>query len=179
MKVTILNFSGRKNGNCSAVSRYIARKHEHLSLFLFDIHSHFTTCGSCDYECLKPELTCPNLTELQRKIMDTICRSDLVYYIIPNYCGMPCANYYAFNERSVGYFNLNRSKMETYMSVRKRFVIISNAENEQFVYAMQQQTDELPDILYLKTRKYGKQSIAGNILESDAAKADLDAWLSY
>ena len=109
--------------------------------------------------------------------MDAVTNSDTAYFIIPNYCGMPCANYYAFNERSVGYFNLDRNKMKAYMSVKKKFVVISNTESDQFVNALRQQVNEDPDIVYLKTRKYGKQSIAGDILESEAARADLDAWL--
>lgn len=177
MKIAILNFSGRTNGNCSAIGRYIADKLEQTTVFLYDISNNMTPCGNCDYECLKPAECCPNMSDFHKGVMDTVLSCDLAYFIVPNYCGVPCANYYAFNERSVGYFNLDRKKMQAYMSVKKKFVVISNTETEHFVSAMQQQTNDKPDILYLKTRKYGKQSIAGDILESNAAKADLDAWL--
>ena len=63
------------------------------------------------------------------------------------------------------------------MSVRKRFIIISNTESN-FTEAMQQQTNDQPDILYLKSRKYQKQSIAGDLLTSKAAKSDLQAFLT-
>lgn len=63
------------------------------------------------------------------------------------------------------------------MSVRKRFIIISNTESN-FTEAMQQQTNDQPDNLYLKSRKYQKQSIAGDLLTSEAAKADLQAFLA-
>ena len=102
--------------------------------------------------------------------------SDLVYFIVPNYCGYPCANYFAFNERSVGYFNMDPLRMDRYMSVTKRFIIVSNSEDH-FAEAMQQQTNEIPDILYLRSSKYGKQSIAGDIMDSDEAKAVLEAFL--
>lgn len=49
---------------------------------------------------------------------------------------------------------------------------------EGFEDAMRQQTNEEPQILYLKSRKYGKRSTDGDLLESDAAKADLDECLS-
>ena len=68
--------------------------------------------------------------------------------------------------------------MEKYMTVQKRFIIVSNSE-EHFVQAMQQQTNDIPDILYLQSSKYGKQSIAGDILDSDEAKADLEAFLFH
>jgi len=101
-----------------------------------------------------------------------------VYYVIPNYCGYPCGNYFAFNERSVGYFNMNRELMNHYMSVPNRFIIISNTEDDNFVNAMRQQTEDTPNILYMQSRKYGKRSTAGDLLDSEAARADLDAYLA-
>ncbi len=68
--------------------------------------------------------------------------------------------------------------MNRYMNVPKRFIIVSNTEGNNFEAAMQQQTNEVPKILYLMTRKYHKQSIAGDILSSKDAKADLAAFLS-
>ena len=177
-KVVILLFSGRSNGNCAAISAMIERFYMRTNVLSFVInHDSFPSCGGCDYECLKQGMNCPNLTEEQRQIMDTITECDLAYFIVPNYCGYPCANYFAFNERSVGYFNLDRALMEKYMDVKKRFIIVSNSE-ENFTQAVRQQTNQEPDILYLKTRKYQKQSIAGDLMTSDAARADLQAFLA-
>ena len=64
-----------------------------------------------------------------------------------------------------------------YLDVRKRFIVVSNTEGESFKQALQQQTNDVPEILYLKTRKYDKISIAGDLLESAAAGADLKAFL--
>lgn len=104
-------------------------------------------------------------------------QADLVYYIVPNYCGFPNASYFAFNERTVGYFNSNRDAMMQYMSIQKKFIVISNTESEMFYNAMQQQA-ERPNILYLKTSKYGKQSIDGDVLDAMEARADLEAFLA-
>ena len=101
-----------------------------------------------------------------------------MYFIVPNYCGFPCASYFAFNERSVGYFSGKKQLLDRYLSVRKRFIIVSNSEDEVFNQAMQQQVSSKPDILYLKSRKYGKQSIAGDIMDSNTANVDLDVFLS-
>ena len=170
--VTILSFSGRDHGNCAAVSAHLKSRYTDSATYTVDLQP----CGNCDYECLRDGNICPRLDPKQSEIMDSVCRSDLVYFIVPNYCGYPCANYFAFNERSVGYFNQDRSKMEQYMNVPKRFIIISNTEG--FETMMQQQTNDQPDILYLKSAKYGKRSIAGDILGSDAARADLNEFLA-
>ncbi len=177
--VVILTFSGRNNGNCAQITEFIEQHYMQTNVHTILIgNEDFGPCGGCDYECLRMDLTCPKLTERQKKIIDEVCVSDIVYFVVPNYCGYPCANYFAFNERSVGYFNLDRARMNRYMNVPKRFIIVSNTEGNNFEAAMQQQTNEAPKILYLKTRKYQKQSIAGDILSSEDAKSDLAAFLA-
>ena len=52
-------------------------------------------------------------------MMDVIRSSDLVYYVVPNFCGMLNAVYYSFNECSVGYFNTDRAAMVLYTAVKK------------------------------------------------------------
>ena len=174
---TVLSFSSRVDGNCAKISKYISNYHNQTNVPIFNIDSeNYSPCNNCDYECLQPGMRCPNLNQAQIEIMDSICNSDLIYFVIPNYCGQPCANYYAFNERCVGYFNMDREKMKQYLNVRKRFIVVSNTEG--FEQAMKQQTANDPEILYLKSGKYQKKSIAGDILDSAAARADLDAFLA-
>ena len=136
-----------------------------------------TPCGGCNYECLTPGVVCPAVNDHQKEVMDAVCDSDMVYTIVPNYCGYPCANYFAYNERTVGYFNLDRELTKKYMSVPKRFVVVSNTEGDNFVNALRQQTNEEPVILYLKSGKYRKRSTAGDIMDSVDAQADLRAFL--
>ena len=76
-----------------------------------------------------------------------------------------------------GYFGGGRSKFDQYMSASKNFIIVSNMDSEQFSIAMKQQTSAEPEILYLKSGKYQKRSIAGDILESAEARGDLEAFL--
>lgn len=179
-KVVLIRFSSRDFGNSAAVSRIVSDYYANEEVHSFTVDSNtIRPCNNCNYECLMPEQTCPNLTIAQKETMDAICNADLAYFIVPNYCGYPCANYFAFNERSVGYFNMSRELMEKYMDVPKRFIVISNSEEDNFVSAMQQQVNGDPVILYLKSGKYGKKSIVGDIMHSEAAKADLEAFLQY
>lgn len=174
--VCILNFSDRISGNCSNICSYIANYHKKSNIRLFDIPKLFSPCSNCDYECLKPGVVCPNLTQHQNELLEYIAGCDITYYVVPNFCGFPCASYFAFNERTVGYFNMDRERMHRYMAAYKRFIIVSNTESATFANAMAQQAKE-PDILYLKTSKYGMRSTAGDLLESDAAVADLQQFL--
>ena len=176
--VAILNFSTRKAGNCAHVGEFITAYHKDDQVKTFMIDNRIAPCGGCDYECLNPAAKCPNVSAYQEEVMQAVMQSDVTYMIVPNYFGMPCSNYYAYNERGVGFFNMDRGVMGQYMNAKKRFVIISNTETVMFDQAMRQQTKEEPDVIYLKTGKYGKRSTAGDILDSEAAQADLLAFLN-
>ena len=176
--IVLIRFSSRLHGNCSSISSYIANYYNADNVTEYTVNTHILQpCNDCDYECLQPGKHCPNLNEKQTQIMDSICSADLVYFIVPNYCGYPSANYFAFNERSVGYYHMDRALMQKYMAVSKRFIIVSNTEGQNFTNAASQQTSGEPEILYLKTSKYQKRSIAGDILDSEDAKQDLYAFL--
>ena len=178
--IILIRFSSRDTGNCAAIANQIKDYYgaDQTQSFIID-SAVAVPCGNCDYECLKPDRKCKNISIQQANIMEAVCNASLVYFIVPNYCGYPCANYFAFNEKSVGYFNMDRSLMQKYMRVPKRFIIVSNMESDTFLNAMRQQTDSDPDILYLKTSKYQKHSIAGDMMDSDEAQADLEAFLDH
>ena len=176
--IVLIRFSSRLSGNCSKISSYIAEyyKSDNIAEYVIDSQV-LQPCGNCDYECLQPGNRCPNLNENQIEIMDNICNADLVYFIVPNYCGYPSANYFAFNERAVGYYNMDRALMQRYREVPKRFIIVSNTEGQNFTKAMAQQVSAEPEILYLKTGKYQKRSTAGDMMDSEDARQDLMAFL--
>ena len=173
--VTILSFSTRNNGNCAAISRFLEDHYKRTNVCSFVID--MQPCGNCDYECLTPGKSCPNVDSNQKEVMDRLCQSDLVYFIVPNYCGYPNGNYFAFNERKVGYFNMDRALMGKYQGIEKRFIIVSNTESEAFRSAMQQQTIGEPAMLYLKTGKYRKRSTDGDLLDAPEAIEDLKGFL--
>lgn len=177
--IVLIRFSSREKGNCKAIAEHISTFYSAERVYSYFVDADtFQPCSHCDYECLHSEKVCPYVNAVQKEIMDAISNADLAYFIVPNYCGYPCANYFAFNERSVGYFNLDRERMQKYMAVQKRFIIVSNTEGDNFANAMRQQVNGEPDILYLKSAKYSKRSIAGDLMESTAAIDDLNAFLA-
>lgn len=176
--VALLNFSPRSDGNCENVCKSILRFYAESNIRSYSIRNIISPCGACDYECLKSDVHCPSLSREQAEVYEAVCRADLVYFVIPNFCGMPNSLYYAFNERSVGYFNLDKTVMSQYMAVKKRFIIVSNTESNIFTEAMRQQTMGIPEILYMKTGRYGKMSIAGDMMKSQEAQSDLNAFLA-
>lgn len=177
--VVIFNFSPRNDGNCAKIADSISNFHNRTNVFTYSITAeNYLPCNGCDYECLKPGNNCPAQTAYSKEVMDAATAADLVYYVMPNFCGYPNANYFAFLERSVGYFAGDRQAMGKFRKLPKRFIIVSNSESEQFRSAMQQQTMDEPEILYLKTSKYNKVSIAGDLLESQEAVEDLRKFLA-
>ena len=176
--IVLIQFSAREQGNCSSISREIATHYRKETVTRFTADSNIIQpCNNCNYECLTPGKLCPNLSKPQQQIMDAICNADLAYFIVPNYCGYPCANYFAFNERTVGYFNMDRAVMQKYMEVPKRFIVISNTEGRNFENALKQQVAGEPDILYMKSGKYHKRSTAGDLMDAVDAKTDLKEFL--
>ena len=172
--ITILNFSPRTNGNCEQITQYIKDFHSESIVKIYHIESNVTPCSACDYECLKPGSVCPGITDYLRELMQDICASERAYYIVPNFCGYPNATFFAFNERRVALMKETRA---VYPGIEKKFIIVSNTESECFAQAMRQQVAGDPDMLYLKSGKYKKQSTAGDILTSQEAQADLKAFL--
>ena len=96
----IIRFSSRGSGNCAAISRKIKEFHGNENSIEYIVNQTVVqSCGNCDYECLTPGKFCPNLSEKQAELMDAICNARLVYFVVPDYCGFPCANYFAFNKK--------------------------------------------------------------------------------
>lgn len=152
--IVLIRFSSRNLGNCKAITDQIMDYYQTEIVVDFTADGNTVApCSNCDYECLAPGKTCPNLDSAQK------------------------TNYFAFNERTVGYFNGDRELMKKYMSVPKRFIIVSNTEGASFANAMKQQVSGEPEMLYLKTGKYKKRSTAGDMMDSEEACADLKAFL--
>ena len=88
-----------------------------------------------------------------------------------------CANLYIYNERSVGYFGGSHQRMEQYMSVPKRFVLIGNGSQENFQQAFKQHTNEEPKIMQLQSREFQVSSIAGDLIDQQEVQNRLIQFL--
>lgn len=177
MSVCIISFSSRKGGNCGQIGAYLCSLHENAKLHDF---SEFTIhpCGGCAYECFISSDRCPWVEDREWKLYEDILGSTQVYYILPNYCDYPCANFFIFNERSQCYFQGHPERLEAYERIPKKFIVVSNTNEKNFKEVLAYHVEEEPRVLFLHAREYGKVSIAGDIMTSEKAVEDIKAFAS-
>ena len=106
MKITIVNFSGRENGNCKQIAEVIGNEFKEQEVYIIDFNQvNLFQCSNCNYECFNNKNDCPYIVDDCNEIYEQILNSDLLFYVIPNYCGYPCSNFFMFNERGCCVFN--------------------------------------------------------------------------
>lgn len=111
----IISFSGRKNGNCDQIARYIASDGDRIIHFR-ELHVH--PCYGCNYECFAG--ACKYRADDIYRLYSDMCNYEKVILIVPMYCGNPSSLYFIFHERCQDYFMHN----ETYEEIIKRLYII-------------------------------------------------------
>jgi len=174
MKICIINFSGRAGGNCYDVAKLIeqtvATEHD---VTLFEMcHLDITPCGKCDYECFNTDTSCPYTKDDIAKIYSALCSSDLAYYIIPNYIDYPNAYFFIFNERKQGFFGYKPDLLEWYLKIPKKFVAISNTEEDNFKQILGRHVLENDDanFLFLATKDFNTGGVRGDMMQCEQAK---------
>lgn len=172
MKACIVSCSGRKNGNCGSIAKELcglygdeAKAYDFSSLKI-------TPCTGCGYECFESREKCPYFKDSVLEIYDGITESELTYFIVPNYCDYPCSLFFAFNERSQCYFQKRPELLEKYLSVPKKFIVVSNTGRDNFTAAFRYHIGEgeEPEILFLSAKSFGRVSIKGDLMESERAR---------
>lgn len=177
MSACIVSFSSRADGNCARIARLIRSLTEDAVLFCFaDFEIH--PCGKCGYECFASRDACPFAGDMERPLLDAVTHSERAYFVLPNYCDYPCANYYIFNERSQCFFQGRPELLAAYESVPKRFVVVSNTNEENFRQALAYQAARPPEILFLSAKRFGKSSIRGDLLSEPKAVDAVTAFVS-
>lgn len=176
MSVLIISFSARKDGNCDGISALIAEYYGQDSTIYRFSRNQIHPCGNCQHECFSKE-RCPYLDDPEYTLLESICHSDLVYFVIPNYCDYPCANYFIFNERSQCFFQGKPDLLERFLQIRKKFIVISNTNQSNFHQILSQNVETEPEILFLEAKKFGEVSIHGNLIASDRAVAEIIQFL--
>ena len=180
MKRLVINFSGRENGNCDNISKAIQEMFhmDEVEIVSFN-HLNVQPCTKCNYECFENKEKCPFYNDEIKDLYNKILETDFAYYVIPNYCGYPCANFFIFNERSVCVFSKEKELLNEYLQKSKKFIVVSSSNQDNFKNILQYQTVMAPDILFLNSREFNQRSIEGKLMENDEAKNKLIEFLSY
>ena len=176
MKTCIISFSSRANGNCAQIAHLVDSMTQDAVLFdfsEFELHP----CGKCACECFADREKCPYIGDMECGILEAVTNSDITYFILPNYCDYPCANYFIFNERSQCCFQGRPDLLDAYEKVPKRAVVVSNTNEDNFRRALSYQSYQEPGILFLSAKKYGKESIKGDLLANEEAVRDITAFV--
>lgn len=176
MSICVISFSSRKNGNCTKISELVSSllpDTKRYDFCDFEIHP----CGKCNYECLAQSGNCPWIHDQEYEILDAITKSELTYFILPNYCDYPCANFFIFNERSLCYFQNNADLLNAYERAPKKVIVVSGTNEENFKTALSYHAENAPKMLFLSAKKYGKRSIDGDLLTSEQAVSDLKRFI--
>ena len=77
--------------------------------------------------------------------------------------------------RARTYFKRDPGLLERYLSVRKKFIVVSNTGRDNFVTAFRYHVPEgeEPDVLFLSAKRFGRVSIWGDLMESEEARKEV------
>lgn len=180
MRIAILHFSARNDGNCTAVARQLTALHPDAQITLWPLaQANITPCRGCRYECFTAAAHCPYASDDVRPIYEAILQADLAYFILPNYADCPPALYFAFNERSQCVFQGQEALLEAYLAVPKRFIIVSNQPAPAFESLPRYHIAESAPaaLLYLPPRRFSPRSIDGTMMDAPEAQEMLRAFV--
>ncbi len=143
-KICVVSFSGRPGGNCGSIAMEIEKYWQGMGeVTVFDFSElEIAPCGRCDYECFEARESCPHFSDPEFMVCDTIANSDIAYFVVPNYCDYPPAGFFIFNERGQCCFQRHYELLEKYLSVRKKFIVVSNTGRENFTQAFRYHVPE-------------------------------------
>lgn len=169
-RVLIISFSGKKNGNSEQIAELIkANLNADADIFRFS-ENPISPCGGCRYQCFDDNRMCPHIDDAEYGLLEQVSLCDELYFIVPNYCDYPCANFFIFNERSQVYFQGYRERLMDYEAIPKKFIVISGSDTDNFSRAFDYHCKGEPEILTLNAKQHRKCSIAGDLMQSPEAR---------
>lgn len=148
----IISFSGRAEGNCDQIGRFIA-KHEDKIVYFRKLNVH--ACSNCEYECFTS--ACRYRSDDIYQLYDEMAAYDKIFLIVPMYCGNPASLYFKFNERCQDYFMQNEESYESFLS--KLYII--------GVYGSQEET---PDFVPCLEKWFGDSCYRGRVFGIERRK---------
>lgn len=170
----IISFSGRENGNCDQIARYIAASGDKI-IYFRDLNVH--PCYGCGYECFSG--VCRYRADDIYGLYSNMCSFSKVILLVPMYCGNPASLYFTFNERCQDFFMHN----DTYDEIIRRLYIIgiygSAEETPDFIPCLEKWfsgSEYRNRVLGIERHLYG-QRMDDNVLDVDEVKEKIDRFL--
>jgi len=194
MKAIGLVFSARKSGNGFHCMKYCLNRLKNrgfetslINCFDYDVKP----CSHCNYECYAQEIRgtyeeCPVKDDVSR-IYGLIKDADWLLFAVPCYGGHVSAIYRAWAERIPHIQELNIA-CKSFEEFQKRFlhkikglILFGNLASMGDMALHEILTDfyniQAPETLLLQSTEYGKSSLKGNMVESEAVKESLDRFV--
>lgn len=170
----IISFSGRENGNCDQIARYIATSGDKI-IYFRDLNVH--PCCGCSYECFSG--ACRYRADDIYSLYSDMRSFSKVILLVPMYCGNPASLYFTFNERCQDFFMHN----DTYDEIIKRLYIIgiygSAEETPNFIPCLEKWFDGSAyrnRVLGIERHLY-RQKLHENVLDVDEVRMKIDRFL--
>lgn len=179
MRIDVINYSSRKNGNGYHIAEYIKGiiLRENRECDLIDFSRFFANaCGKCNYECFDSDCVHKNdeIYNAYRKIL----KADMVISVIPIYGGLPCSNFFVFNERAQGAFR--DEEFEQLEEIRNKYIIIGNTgvEITKKIIGENDNHAKEEDFLVISSNEVGERSIKGNLMEYDRYREKINKFVA-
>ena len=172
----IISFSGRENGNCDQIAKYISSSNDDKIIFFRNMNAH--ECGDCKYECFTS--ICKYRDDDIYELYGSMCDYDKIYLIVPMYCGNPSSLYFKYNERSQDFFIHNENSYEIIM--KKLYVVGvygDREKNPEFLALFEklfEDTEVKNHVLGIERHRYG-QKIEDDILDIDKVRVSIDTFV--
>ena len=148
--ILFMSFSGRENGNCTDIAKYLIKENDKLILFK-DIF--YNPCSKCDYECLNS--ICKYRYDDVYDLLESTNNYKKIVFLVPMYCGNPSSLYFILNERMQDYFNHNEDKWNSFID-KLNFICIygSDEETPYYINLFNDLIHDYSKILKIERHKY-------------------------
>lgn len=182
MKIVGLNFSPRKNGNCSSCISYCLEKFRNLGctgeiIDFFDYK--IDPCGSCGYRCFQTG-KCAK-TDDAGTLFEKLIDADIIIKATPTFRGHLASSFFILSERAQGVFRKDFDYDTDYLRKINLIVVgnLSSGADMALHEAFYDFTNKpfFPESILLSSRDYGRKSINGDLIEDAMVKNKLDRYV--
>lgn len=145
-----ISFSGRDNGNCNDIARYLMTEKDKFILFKDILYN---PCAKCNYECFNS--VCKYRYDDIYDLLQSATNYKKIIFLVPMYCSNPSSLYFILMERMQDYFNHHEDEWDSFIK-KIYFVCIygSDEETPYFVYTFSNLVNDNSKILRIERHKY-------------------------